>query len=523
MGSVAAVSVAARGGTGRRRRTRVRSSLRGTQASVASVGKVAPSAARVIAIVSAASALKPRAALATAHLRGGSSCSLPARRRARIASAGRGDAAAPRREIRAGRQITRFDGSAVTSCCVRLKSTARCGGGVARRGAAAGTDVRAPTVENRSAASRRRHGSSARASSEGESRPRRGVPRGYSEGGSQRHVVAQALMVEKVDSAAAVSADVGGGGDAPPPPPARSPFAVPTALFYASVSVGIISANKLTLTTHGFPSSGALALAQFAVTCFCLGGLKLARRGDRAAPVGPGFASAFKTTSIANAARVIQKRASSLRRRCIDLAALDWRSLRVVGPLTALFLCDVLMGRDPCEDQPLVLDARDEAAAAIRIVRGRGGVAAATWIVRGRGGVAAATRIVRGRVVAATRIVPGRVATATRIVPGRVAAATRIVRGRSGVVAATQMVRGCGPGPQRHHEGAGLDRISTSRPRRRRESSPRNIHVAAAAVPRPALGSSAERATASPRPARSTPRRARDGGFRAQASSRRET
>jgi len=113
-------------------------------------------------------------------------------------------------------------------------------------------------------------------------------------------------MVEKVDSAAAVSADVGGGGDAPPPPPARSPFAVPTALFYASVSVGIISANKLTLTTHGFPSSGALALAQFAVTCFCLGGLKLAR--------------------------------------CIDLAALDWRSLRVVGPLTALFLCDVLMG-----------------------------------------------------------------------------------------------------------------------------------------------------------------------------------
>lgn len=88
--------------------------------------------------------------------------------------------------------------------------------------------------------------------------------------------------------------------------PKRSPLAVPTALFYAITSVGIISANKVTLTQYAFPSASVLAFLQFGVTVACLGVLKI---------LG-----------------------------VIDLAPLDVKSVRVVLPLTALFLADVLMG-----------------------------------------------------------------------------------------------------------------------------------------------------------------------------------
>ncbi|EGB12255.1 hypothetical protein AURANDRAFT_19744 [Aureococcus anophagefferens] len=88
--------------------------------------------------------------------------------------------------------------------------------------------------------------------------------------------------------------------------PGRSPLALPTALFYGATSIGIIACNKITLTTYAFPSSSALALAQFAVTCACLGALALAGAVELAPPTADSF--------------------------------------RVVVPLTALFVADVLMG-----------------------------------------------------------------------------------------------------------------------------------------------------------------------------------
>ena len=88
--------------------------------------------------------------------------------------------------------------------------------------------------------------------------------------------------------------------------PKRSPLAVPTALFYAITSMGIITANKITLTQYRFPSASVLAFLQFGVTVVSLGLLKILR--------------------------------------VIDLAPLDAKSIRVVLPLTALFLADVLMG-----------------------------------------------------------------------------------------------------------------------------------------------------------------------------------
>ncbi|KAH8060531.1 serine/threonine kinase [Aureococcus anophagefferens] len=88
--------------------------------------------------------------------------------------------------------------------------------------------------------------------------------------------------------------------------PGRSPLALPTALFYGATSIGIIACNKITLTTTLLPSSSALALAQFAVTCACLGALALAGAVELAPPTADSF--------------------------------------RVVVPLTALFVADVLMG-----------------------------------------------------------------------------------------------------------------------------------------------------------------------------------
>ena len=45
--------------------------------------------------------------------------------------------------------------------------------------------------------------------------------------------------------------------------PKRSPLAVPTALFYAITSVGIISANKVTLTQYAFPSAASSSKGYF--------------------------------------------------------------------------------------------------------------------------------------------------------------------------------------------------------------------------------------------------------------------
>ena len=86
----------------------------------------------------------------------------------------------------------------------------------------------------------------------------------------------------------------------------RSPLALPTAVFYGATSIGIIACNKITLTTYGFPSSSCLALGQFAVTCASLAALH-----------GVGL---------------------------VALAPPTVDSFRVVLPLTALFLADVLMG-----------------------------------------------------------------------------------------------------------------------------------------------------------------------------------
>ena len=110
-----------------------------------------------------------------------------------------------------------------------------------------------------------------------------------------------ALSGDALDKMGALAVDA-----APPPAPARSALALPTAVFYGVTSIAIIAANKITLTTYEFPSTKCLALGQFVVTCASLGSLRLAGMIDLAAP----SASAF----------------------------------RVVVPLTALFLVDVLMG-----------------------------------------------------------------------------------------------------------------------------------------------------------------------------------
>ena len=87
---------------------------------------------------------------------------------------------------------------------------------------------------------------------------------------------------------------------------AGPPYGLLSAIFYAVTSFLIISCNKLVLTSYSFPSSNALAAAQFIVTVVSLGALHL---------VG-----------------------------AIELATPSRRAARIVLPLTALFLADVVVG-----------------------------------------------------------------------------------------------------------------------------------------------------------------------------------
>uniref|UniRef100_A0A7S1UKG6 Sugar phosphate transporter domain-containing protein n=1 Tax=Phaeomonas parva TaxID=124430 RepID=A0A7S1UKG6_9STRA len=79
-----------------------------------------------------------------------------------------------------------------------------------------------------------------------------------------------------------------------------------SALFYAITSLVITSANKIVLTSHGFPSSSFLAMSQFAITCVAL-----------------------KTCEFLG---------------YIKLAPLSVGTFRQIAPITALFLVDVLCG-----------------------------------------------------------------------------------------------------------------------------------------------------------------------------------
>lgn len=62
----------------------------------------------------------------------------------------------------------------------------------------------------------------------------------------------------------------GGGEPSNKPAPPSQAKKVGTALFYAASSLGVIFANKIVLSTYGFPSVQTLALLQFASTTIAL-------------------------------------------------------------------------------------------------------------------------------------------------------------------------------------------------------------------------------------------------------------